>query len=58
MISFGFSDLADLWVIEIKKASDPLGIMSRSREQSTKRRSCRENMRNVCLSYSQNNKIV
>ena len=30
---------------------------SRSREQSTKRRSCSENMRMVCLFHSQNNKI-
>ena len=31
---------------------------SRSREQSTKRRSLSENMWKVCLLYSQNNKIV
>ena len=31
---------------------------SRSREQSTKRRSCSKSMRKVCLFYSQNNKIV
>ena len=49
----GFSDLVDLWVIKIKK---PMILcarsMSRSREQSTKRRSRSENMRKV---YSQNN---
>ena len=33
-------------------------IISRSREQSTKRRSHSENMRKVCLSYSQNKKMV
>ena len=55
----GFSDLVDLWVIKIRK---PMILcarrMSRSREQSKKRRSRSENMRKVCLFYSHNNKIV
>ena len=55
----GFSALVDLWVIKIKK---PMILCarntSRSREQSTKRRSSSENMRKVCLFYSGNNKIV
>ena len=54
------SDLVDLWVIMIKM---PMILcaracsMSRSREQSTKRRSRSKNMQMVCLFYSQNNKI-
>ena len=55
----GFSFLVELWVIKIKK---PMILCarstSRSREQSTKRISRSENMRKVCLFYSQNNKIV
>ena len=38
-----FSDFVDLWVIKIKR--------SRSREQSTKRRSRSEKMRKFCLFY-------
>ena len=54
------SDLVDLWVIMIKM---PMILCagtrstSRSREQSTKRRSRSKNMQMVCLFYSQNNKI-
>ena len=55
----GFSDLTDLWVIKIKK---PMILCtrctSRSRDQSTKRRSRSENIWKVCLFFSQNNKIV
>ena len=55
----GLSDLIDLWVIKIKK---PMILCarstSRSREQSTKRRSRSESMLTVCLFYNQNNKIV
>ena len=52
----GFYDLVDLWV----KTPMILGARStsRSREQSTKRRSRGKNMRKVCLFYSQNSKIV
>ena len=48
-----FFDLVDLWVMILCARST-----SRSREQSTKRRSRSENMWKVCLFYSQNNKIV
>ena len=55
----GFPGLVDLWVIKIKR---PMILCarntSRSREQSKKRRSRSENMRKVCLFYSQNNKIL
>ena len=55
----GLSDLVDLWVTTIKK---PMILCarsaSRSREQSTKRRSHSENTREVCLFYSQNNKLL
>ena len=55
----GFSDHVDLWVIKIKK---PMILCarntSRSREQGTKCRSHSENIRKVCLFYSQNNEIV
>ena len=55
----GLSDLVDLWVIKIKKPMILCAhFTSRSREQSTKCRSRSENMREVCLYYSQNNKIV
>ena len=52
----GFSDLVDLWV------KTPMILcarsMSRSSEQTTKRRSRSENMGKVCLFYGQNNKIL
>ena len=55
----GFSDLADLWVIKIKK---PMTLCtrstSRSSEQSTKHRSRSENKWKLCLFYSQTNQIV
>ena len=54
---FGFSDLIDLWIIKIKR---PIILCARSSssEQSTKPRSHSESMREVCLLYSRNNKIV
>ena len=49
----------NLWVIKIKKPTILCACStSRSREQSTKRRSRSVNMRKVCLFYSRNNKIV
>ena len=52
-------DRVDLWVTKIKKPMIPCArSASRSREQSTKRSSQSENMRKVCLLYSQNNEIV
>ena len=57
--TIAFSDLVDLWVIKMKK---PMILCarstSRSREQSTKRRSRSENMWMVCYFYGQNNKIA
>ena len=57
--AIGFSDLLELWVITIKK---PMILCarntSRSREQSTKRRSSSENMRKVCLFHRQNKKTL
>ena len=53
------SDLADLWVIKIKK---PMILWardaSRSREQSTQNRSSSESLWKVCLFYSHNNTIL
>ena len=55
----GFSDLVDLWIIKIKKPMILCArIISRSREQSMKRRSRSKNMWEVCLFYSHNNKIA
>ena len=48
------SDLIDLWVIKIKTHNPLRTYTSRSREQSTKRKSRSENMRKVCLFYNQN----
>ena len=54
----GVSDLVDLWVIKNKKPRILYACStSRSREQSTKRRSCSENMWKVCLFFSQNKNI-
>ena len=57
--TIAFSDLVDLWVIKMKK---PMILCarstSRSREQSTKRRSRSENMWKVCYFYGQNKKIA
>ena len=55
----GFSDLIDLWVIEIKKPMILCGrSTSRSSEQNTKHTSRSENMQKVCSLYNQNNEIV
>ena len=51
--AIGFSDLVDLWVMTMILCARST---SRSREQSTKRRSSSENMWKVCSFYSQNNK--
>ena len=54
-----FSYLFDLWVIKILKK--PMILCARSTssssEQSTKRRSRSESMRNFCFFHSQNNNI-
>ena len=55
----GYSDLVELWVTKIKKRIILCArSTSRSREQSTKGRSRRENMRKVCLFYSQDYKVI
>ena len=56
---FGFFDLVDLWVIEIKTSVILCARgASRSREQNRKHRSRSENMPKISLLYSQHNKIV
>ena len=56
---FGFFDLVDLWVIEIKTSVILCARgASGSREQNRKHRSRSENMPKMSLLYSQHNKIV
>ena len=54
-----FFDFVDFWVINIK---EPMNLCARSTStssaQSKKRKSHSENIRKVCLLYTQNNKIV
>ena len=54
----GFSHLVELWVIKIKSPWFFAHVVRPDHVNSTKLKSSSENMRKVCLFYSQNNIIV